>query len=179
MPISDTDKDFWLETVRDVIKSKQNNAVLPINRKTKPKIVRHEQYAIKQEFSTYSKFLDDFGNGGIDNATLRKFKKEEFKIDAVLDLHGCKEDEAYRKVSDFVVKSYNRGLRCVIIVTGKGLRTYDDDDIFAAHGVLRQQVPQWLEQPNMRAMILIYKHPSERLGGEGALYILLRRNKEF
>ena len=38
-------------------------------------------------------------------------------------------------------------------------------------------VPQWLNMPRLRALIVVYKHPSARLGGEGALYILLRRKK--
>jgi DNA-nicking Smr family endonuclease len=53
-----------------------------------------------------------------------------------------------------------------------------NDDVFAPKGVLRKQVPQWLNMPRLRGMILVYKHPSERLGGSGAVYILLRRNKE-
>ena len=43
----------------------------------------------------------------------------------------------------------------------------------------KKQVPQWLDMPQNRAMILTYKHPSERLGGSGALYILLKRNKNI
>ena len=66
-----------------------------------------------------------------------------------------------------------------MIITGKGIRVHPDEDIFAAKGVLRKQVPQWLNMARLRAMILIYKHPSEKMGGNGALYILLRRNKEI
>ena len=55
----------------------------------------------------------------------------------------------------------------------------DDDDIFAVKGILKKSVPQWLNLPHLRAAILIYKNPSAKLGGTGALYILLRRNKNL
>ena len=177
MSASDEDMDFWLETVKDVKSEKKRNFVTA-NPKTDIKVKPHRQYAVKQEFSTYSKDIDDF-EGGIDKATLKKFKKEEFAIEAVLDLHGLTEDAAFEKVDTFIPQCYNQGKRCIVIVTGKGLSVHEGDDIFTPKGVLRKQVPQWLNIPRLRGMILVYKHPSERLGGQGALYILLRRNKDL
>ncbi len=170
------DEDFWFEAVKDVKKTAKPKVV---SKKTPQKIVLHERssYATQQDFSTYSKFLDDFENGGIDNSTMRKFKREEFKVEAVLDLHGITENEAFEKVEDFIARNYTLGRRCVIIITGKGRPHNDEDDIFAPRGVLKQRVPQWLNMARIRSMILIYKHPSEKLGGVGALYILLRRAK--
>jgi DNA-nicking Smr family endonuclease len=177
MSASDEDMDFWFEAVKDVKSGKKQNIVTK-NPKTDIKIKPHQQYAVKQEFSTYSKDIDDF-EGGIDKATLRKFKKEEFAIEAVLDLHGLTEDEAFERVDNFIPQCYNQGKRCVVIVTGKGLSVHENDDIFTPKGILRKQVPQWLNMPRLRGMILVYKHPTERLGGQGALYILLRRNKDL
>ena len=172
------DEEFWLEAVKDIKKTASDKVVSS----AKPKPVMPKEkvyYAVKQEFSTYSKFLDDFENGGIDKFTLRKFKREEFRVEAVLDLHGLTEDEAFAKVDSFIPQNYALGRRCVMIITGKGIRVHPDEDIFAAKGVLRKQVPQWLNMARLRAMILIYKHPSEKMGGSGALYILLRRNKDI
>ena len=116
--------------------------------------------------------------GGIDKNTLNKFKKEEFKIEAVLDLHGYKEDDAFEKVEDFITACYNQGKRCVVVVTGKG-HLHQNEDIYTPTGVLKKQTPQWLNMPRIRSMILIFKNPSERHGGQGALYILLKRNKNL
>lgn len=175
--IDDEDRAFWLEEVKGIKKSSSSVVVNPPN---SVKSINQEKhcYAVKQEYSTYSKYLEDMDNGGIDKSTLRKFKREEFKIEAILDLHGLTEDPAFEKVDNFIVQSYNLGRRCVVIVTGKG-GIHQNDDIFAPRGVLKQRVPQWLEMPRLRAMILVYKHPTERLGGSGALYILLRRNKDI
>ena len=173
----DKDTQFWLETVKD-IKPATNTAFVPAKSAPKIRINEHRYFAVKQEFSTYSKALEDNEFGGIDKATLKKFKKEEFPVEAVLDLHGLTEDAAFVRVDEFIPRCYALGKRCVIIVTGKGYHQAEDD-VFAVRGVLRKLVPQWLGQPRLRAMILVHKHPSERLGGQGALYILLRRNKDY
>ena len=171
------DELFWLGTVKDI--NKHPNVDTVTTKKTPQITVKpHRQYAVKQEFSTYSKALEDMENGGIDKSTLNKFKKEEFKIEAVLDLHGYKEDDAFEKVEDFITDCYNKGKRCVVVVTGKG-HLHQNEDIYTPTGVLKRQTPQWLNMPRIRSMILIFKNPAERHGGNGALYILLRRNKNI
>ncbi|MBQ8481149.1 MAG: Smr/MutS family protein [Alphaproteobacteria bacterium] len=178
MFLEDEDKNFWLETVKDVKESKPINIIIK-EKNPKIEIKEHRQFAVKQEFTTYSKYFDNNKPEGIDKATLRKFKREEFKIEATLDLHGFTEDDAFIKVDNFIPQCYNQGKRCVVIITGKGLTVREDDDIFTPKGILKRQVPQWLDMPRIRSMILIYKHPSEKLGGSGSLYILLKRNKNI
>ncbi len=179
MEINNEDISFWQDAVKDVAPSEKKNMVAVRNTQTRIQIKEHRQYAVKHDFTVYSKALEDLEFGGIDKATLKKFKKEEFKIEAVLDLHGMTEDVAFAAVDDFIPRCYNEGKRCVVIITGKGLSVHNDGDIFAVRGVLKQRVPQWLNMSRLRAMILVYKHPSERLGGSGALYILLCRNKSL
>ena len=179
---SDEDTEFWLEALKEVTPIKRPEIVVESAAKEKKKAgsrPHKKEYLSEQDFSSYSKFLDDHEFGGIDNSTLTKFKREEFRPEAVLDLHGMTENQAFDAVENFVAKCYNRGLRCIIIVTGKGLNHNEEDDIFAVKGILRKSVPQWLNLPHLRAAILIYKHPSVKLGGQGALYILLRRNKKL
>lgn len=172
------DEEFWLKTVKDINPISKPQVIVKVSKPQLPKLNPHRLYATKQEFTSHSKYLDDNKFGGIDSATLRKFKKEEFKTEAVLDLHGLTEDVAFEKVDEFIPRCYAQGKRCIIIITGKG-SAHKDEDIFTVKGVLRKSVPQWLNMPRLRSMILVYKHPSERLGGSGALYILLKRNKEI
>lgn len=113
----------------------------------------------------------------IDKQTLKRFKKEEFGVEALLDLHGLTIDAAYQAVQRFIISSYNQNKRAVMIVTGKGL-PHKEQDIFAAKGSLKQSVPLWLQSDELKNMILTFIHPSPKLGGEGALYILLRRNRK-
>ena len=171
------DRQFWLDTVKEINPSPQSLIPLP-PQPSEITIRPHRHFAAKHEFSTYSKALEDMAFGGIDKITLKKFKQEEFPVEAVLDLHGCREDDAFEKVEDFITNCYNTGKRCVIVVTGKGA-VHQQEDIYAPRGILKRQTPQWLNAPRIRAMILIFKNPSERLGGQGALYILLKRNRDL
>ena len=176
------DTEFWLQELENVTPIKRPEIVSEsISAQNKTPKIRgpKKEYLTEQDFSSYSKFIDDHEFGGIDNSTLTKFKREEFKPEAVLDLHGTTENQAFEKVEDFIAKCYNRGMRCIIIVTGKGLPHSEDDDIFATKGILKKSVPQWLNLPHLRSAILIYKHPSAKLGGNGALYILLRRKRKL
>lgn len=112
----------------------------------------------------------------IDKQTLKRFKKEEFGVEASLDLHGLTIDAAFSAVQRFIISSYNQNKRAVLIVTGKGL-PHKEQDIFAPKGSLKQSVPLWLQSDELKNMILTFIHPSPKLGGNGALYILLRRNR--
>lgn len=177
MQPDDEDKSFWLNAVRDINHKPQTEKYFFLSSVSSEFIIPHKQryFAPKHDFSTYSKALEDDAFGGIDKNTLRKFKREEFAIEATLDLHGKTENSAYEAVADFIPRCYASAKRCVCIITGKGLNVHADNDIFPQKGILKQLVPQWLNAPHLRGMILIYKHPTARLGGDGALYILLRR----
>ena len=180
MQIDEKDLLFWQETIKDVPIFSQVS-FQPKKKKSPIKIrIRHKSHLTSmQKHLFYSKALEDEEFSSIDKATLRRFKREEFPVEAVLDLHGLNEDQAFNKVDKFIPQCYSQGKRCVIIITGKGLSNHNPDNIFATKGLLKKQVPQWLNMSRLHSLILIYKHPSERLGGSGALYILLRRNKNL
>lgn len=113
---------------------------------------------------------DDFSH--MDGSLAKRFKREAFPVEGILDLHGITEKSAFDRVCDFIKSSYFSSKRCVLIITGKGL----DENLFPEKGVLRKSVPNWLTNSEISSLILGYKNPSERLGGAGALYILLRKN---
>ena len=92
-------------------------------------------------------------------------------------MHGYTEDRAYTAVDDFIKKAYLAQKRCVLIITGKGLAHDDNDDVLAFKGLLKEKVPQWLNTRELRPLILAFRHPDVKLGGSGALYILLRRKR--
>ncbi len=169
------DEEAWAEITQDIKELKKPD----INQDSKPLIIE-----IKA-----STDISSAGSGltlpelkkdstiGMDNQTAKKFKREEFKVEAVLDLHGQTEKNAYNKVHDFITTSYAAGKRCILIITGKGLTPHTEDDIFVSRGILKECVPNWLSSTELRPMIMAYKHPTEALGGSGALYIVLRRKR--
>ena len=113
--------------------------------------------------------LDRFS--GIDRANAERLKRGLHRIDARLDLHGMIQSEAHRILAEFVHASRDAGLRCVLVITGRGLGPNGP-------GVLKSAVPRWLEQPGLRRHILAIAPAQPRHGGAGALYVLLRRQRE-
>lgn len=90
--------------------------------------------------------------------------------EAALDLHGYNQDEARVELERFVGRSFSSGLRCVLVITGRGLRS-------STGGVLKQAVPLWLSQLPHTNMLLGTATAQPKDGGAGALYLLLRRKR--
>lgn len=162
--------ESWDEAVKGVKKIKTNRHVDEI--KPKEIVIRADKvktitFDVLKNGQSVQK--DDFSQ--MDGSLAKRFKREEFKPQATLDLHGITEKDAFDRVCDFIKSAYDSGKRCVMIITGKGM----DEEIFSSRGVLRKSVPQWLSGSEISPLILAYKNPSEALGGAGALYILLRK----
>lgn len=107
----------------------------------------------------------------IERPTLRKIVKGRIAIDARLDLHGLKRAEAHNLLYDFLARARERGLRHVLVITGKGRSV-------GSEGALRREVPQWLDKPEFRLLVSGLETSSRAHGGEGALYVRLRRTGE-
>ncbi len=170
--MSDAEEEAWQQAIQGVTPLKCNRTV--VGGKNKPRRPVEKIRIVPLKFYKHNLELGTVAD--IDRATIRRFKRQEFPVESVLDLHGFTEERAFEAVNDFVINAYLDGKRCVIIITGKGLN-HETEDIFAAKGVLKQRVPQWLNGEELRQFILSYIHPAERLGGKGALYILLRRRR--
>ena len=113
----------------------------------------------------------------MDGQMARRVKRCEYPIEGVLDLHGKTENIAFEAVFDFIQKAYLQNKKCVLIITGKGLSQNDDTEFFPSHGKLKERTPVWLNSEQLRPLILGFIHPIEKLGGTGALYIILRKKR--
>ncbi len=107
---------------------------------------------------------------GVDRRSLERLRRGQMEIEAELDLHGHSQIEAHRALSAFIAGHAGAGRRCVIVVTGKGATR-------EGGGVLKSAVPGWLNEPDMREHVLAFCHARPGDGGEGALYVLLRRKR--
>jgi DNA-nicking Smr family endonuclease len=92
-------------------------------------------------------------------------------IDGKLDLHGLTQSEAHASLLHFLRAASARKARLVLVITGKGARGD------GARGVLRRQVPQWLGLPEFRAFVVGFESAHVAHGGEGALYVRIRKSK--
>jgi DNA-nicking Smr family endonuclease len=104
---------------------------------------------------------------GLDRRRWEALRRGRLAPERTLDLHGRRVEEAHRAVVAFVAAAEAEGLRCIAIVTGKGSGE--------TGGVLRRELPHWLNAAPLRGMILALAHPHR--ANTGAVYVLLRRRR--
>jgi len=102
----------------------------------------------------------------IEPGRYRRIARAREPIDYRLDLHGYDQDRARAALHDFLSRAHEDGARAVLVITGKGVR---------GDGVLRRRVPEWLAEPPSRAKVAGVSLAERRHGGEGALYVALKR----
>lgn len=116
---------------------------------------------------------------GLDGARAKRLQRGQLPVEGRIDLHGMTQDKAYRALGPFLARAQEMGKRVVLVVTGKGGAPRKDD--LEAHwseprtGVLRSLVPQWLTEGQNSARVVAWHPASPQHGGEGALYVVLRR----
>jgi DNA-nicking Smr family endonuclease len=96
----------------------------------------------------------------------RRLSRGREAVAARIDLHGMTQDTARAALTRFVARSAGEGWRAVLVITGKGV---------GGDGVLRRRVPDWLAESPIRAHIAGVSEAHRRHGGEGALYVALKR----
>ncbi len=97
-----------------------------------------------------------------------KLSRGRSEIEARLDLHGMTQMRAHRALTGFLHRAHHDGLTFVLVITGKGRSGGES-------GVLRRQVPEWLSLPEFRAFVVGFEEAHIGHGGEGALYVRIRR----
>lgn len=109
---------------------------------------------------------------GIDKRTSQRLGRGQLAIEGRLDLHGMTQGEAHDRLAGFIRRAVAAGKRNVLVITGKGFKASGET------GVLRQAVPRWLNEPGLRPHVVALRQAQPKDGGEGALYVLLRRERE-
>ncbi len=94
------------------------------------------------------------------------------EIDGRLDLHGMTQAQAHGALIGFLRGAQARGSKLVLVITGKGV---GGGDPYSERGVLKRQVPLWLRLPECHSLIVGFEAAGIGHGGEGALYVSLRR----
>ncbi len=118
----------------------------------------------------------------LDRRKARHIGSGRVEVEARIDLHGMRQNEAHRALHRFLVHAHADGRRWVLVITGKGgprrRGSESDDEGYGGEeerGVLRRNVPRWLAEPELRAIVVGFTGAAIRHGGEGALYVQLRR----
>ena len=102
--------------------------------------------------------------GGLDTASWQRLRQGRLRPERSLDLHGMPAERALQALAGFLQAAFVDGLRCVEVVTGQGR---------AGGGVIRRELPHWLNRPDIRPLLLAAVHP--HAANPGAVRLLLRR----
>lgn len=102
---------------------------------------------------------------GVDNATWQRFRTGKLPAARTLDLHGRTAQRAFLALSGFIRTAHAERLRCVEVITGRGSGE--------TGGVLRRELPLWLNLPDLRPLVLAAAHP--HAANSGSVRLLLRR----
>ncbi len=127
----------------------------------------------KVEFSVAS--TDEYAEGhvvGLDLMIVSQLQSRQFSPEAHIDLHGLNCEQAFQNLVGFFRSSYYKGVRTVLVVTGRGLNSLNGVP------VLRFRVQQWLTQDPFKRVVLAFCTARQEDGGAGAFYVLLRRRKK-
>jgi DNA-nicking Smr family endonuclease len=171
--------ELWRHVAQTVrpIKSKRRTAQpkddAPSTPAPKAKIARPAAPAAKPEPPTPAKphELTHGLSHGIDRRQAERFRKGKLPIEGKIDLHGRTQQDAHDDLLAFLKRAHAGGKRTVLVVTGKGMTG-------SKTGILRQAVPRWLNEPAFRSLVLAFDYAEPQHGGEGALYVLLKRVRE-
>ena len=108
--------------------------------------------------------------GGVDARTVQRLRRGRIAVERRLDLHGMTQAQAHRAVSRALAAAQADGVRCLLVITGKGGAS-------AGSGVLRAMLPRWLAEPPNAGRVLAAAPARRHDGGEGAFYVLLRKSR--
>jgi DNA-nicking Smr family endonuclease len=104
---------------------------------------------------------------GLDKSTWNRFRSGKLQAARTLDLHGKTAQSAFHALERFLVSAHAEQLRCVEIITGRGAGEHG--------GVIRRELPHWLNLPALRPLVLAASHPHPQ--NPGSTRVLLRRHK--
>lgn len=114
--------------------------------------------------------LDPSSPPGLDRRTDDRLRRGRLGIDGRIDLHGMTQSQAHAALNSFILRGWHEQRRMVLVITGKGSGGQ-------GAGILRQVVPRWLNEAPLRPLVLAIQRAQPKDGGDGALYVLLKRRR--
>ena len=135
-------------------------------------VMAHLQGLVRGSIEMDITFSDEYIEGsirGVGRNIMKRLKRGHIPVQDHMDLHGLNKKEAEIEVRKFLINSHRRGLRCVLIVHGRGLNSPD------SFPVLKERLPVWLNRGPARKIVLAFATARPYDGGTGAIYVLLRK----
>ncbi len=176
------DEDFFLKKMKGVKVYKKDKPLIKnktISKKTSNTNTitkaKNLQKPVNQKINNKMELDLFFGEVNKD------LKRGKVKIDRKLDLHGYSLMDAHQKFKNEVEKNYNKGKRCILVITGKGIHKKIDNEqdtnpkLF--YGKIKNSIIDWIKEDDLKKYILTYQDAGFEHGGDGALFVYLRKKK--
>jgi DNA-nicking Smr family endonuclease len=179
--LSDEEEALWIGIARSIkplrptkatskAKAKAKPASTPVSAADETKSAPQRSARLHQPLAAMPKKPPPLA--ALDKRQKQRVARGRDAIDAKIDLHGMTQSEAHDALIHFVRRAQSNGARLVLVVTGKGSAMRGAE---RERGVLRRQVPLWLALPEFRPFIVGFDEAHVTHGGQGALYVRLRR----
>ncbi len=131
----------------------------------------------KKDWKNFVLSKDKIINKDLSFEEVNNYKKKIEKI----DLHGYSLEDANKKIEKFLYKSFEKGIKKVIVITGKGLRSKNAQNPYVSEdlSLLKNSIPEYINQNlSLKKIIKRLEKANIKDGGEGALYVFLKKFKE-
>ena len=177
------EEDFFLKNMKCVKPIKKDSPIIKtkttikknvkLDKKTNIKNTNKE--TITEHKVSSSEFKLSFGEVN------KELKRGKINIDRRIDLHGYGLVEAHEKFISEVKKNYNKNKRCLLIITGKGvhkkIQNEQDTNPKLFYGKIKNSIINWINEDHLKQYILTYQDAGFEHGGDGALFVYLRKRK--
>ena len=153
--ISDNDKKIWnfyVSNLKSIKKTKKN---IEVDSNTNSVVTK----VLKPNF-TFT----------LDSRIKKHVRSNKLTFDAIVDLHGKTEIQAYEIIKNFIKDSYLNNLKSIIIITGKGSNS---------KGKLKLKTPLWLKSDGISKYVVGFEIMPHNKGGEGALFVKLKNKNKY
>ncbi len=155
----------------DSLSSEKTNQI--IEKRSKSNLINNNKVSSSLKVNTEDVFT------GIHKRLDQKMTRGHVEIDASIDLHGLNQEQARLELNNFILRSKKNNFKIVLVITGKG-NSPKTDSLYevdnSQRGVLNKNLPLWLKKDEIRKNINGYRYASQKHGGQGAYYILLKSN---
>jgi len=179
----ESEEDLFQMAMKDVIPlSNGKNKIIRsrVQKEKSPEHIPSQSNKVREYLSCLVKepgawdisFSDEYMEGavsGVGPKIMKRLKRGEFSIQDYVDLHGLTRKEAETVVNRFIIQSYKKGLRCVLIVHGRGLGSVDHQP------AIKKELPVWFKRGILKKIVMAFVTARPWDGGAGALYVLLKK----
>jgi DNA-nicking Smr family endonuclease len=176
-PLSDDERVLWRTVTRSIapLKGKTPIADEQMEAPAEPKSSKPAKRAPDVPAAAQSRPSDPPPLAPLGRRMKQRLSRGSAEIDGRIDLHGLTQAQAHAVLWRFLHQAQARDAKVVLVITGKGARPGSDPH--AERGVLKRQVPLWLESTELRPLVVGFESAGIGHGGQGALYVRVRRGR--